>query len=113
MGYSQTLTAGNFAWCVLLPFLWSSCSSSTITDPHGHGLNGHAAHGPETSSQKTATGKNVDEKGSDLESAAEEEHAPRTWGKDTATQVVGVAILEFGVLLHRCAPLSSIIKSGT
>ncbi|KAF8551353.1 ZIP zinc/iron transport family [Imleria badia] len=57
-------------------------------DPHGHGLGSHAAHGPEGVSEDEKTT-------SDLE--ASQSH----FDDDSAlAQIIGVFILEFGVLLH-------------
>jgi zinc transporter 1/2/3 len=69
-------------------------------DSHGHGVGAHAAHGPEgivdTAPSKEKT---IEESSkSDIESAVAR---PRTWGADTTTQIIGIAILEFGVVLHR------------
>lgn len=61
-------------------------------DVHGHAHGGvHAAHGPEATisdGEKTKEG-NEDDK-SDV-----------SYDQHAAAQIIGVAILEFGVLLHR------------
>jgi zinc transporter 1/2/3 len=71
------------------------CSPSDILthihliDAHGHHGGSHAAHGPE---------------GSLVESAGEREkgNVPGQTDSDSAmARIVGVAILEFGVMLHR------------
>ncbi|KAG8220816.1 Zinc/iron permease [Butyriboletus roseoflavus] len=58
-------------------------------DPHGHGIGSHATHGPE--------GADSDEKltSSDLEGAQSGD-----FDDSAMAQVIGVFILEFGVLLH-------------
>lgn len=60
-------------------------------DPHGHSVGAHAAHGPESRSPDSTD----EEKPIDLE----EYH----WSRDDTgmTQAIGLAILEFGVVLHR------------
>ncbi|KAN0088666.1 Zinc/iron permease [Tylopilus felleus] len=56
-------------------------------DPHGHGIGSHAAHGPE--------GADADEKtASDLEASQ-----PENVDDSAMAQVIGIFILEFGVLL--------------
>lgn len=61
----------------------------TLTDAHGHGIGSHAAHGPEGASE--------DEKSmSDLEASQ-----PGHFDDSAMAQIIGVFILEFGVLLHR------------
>lgn len=59
-------------------------------DPHGHGIGSHAAHGPE--------GADLDDKltSSDVE-GAQSGH----FDDSAMAQIIGVFILEFGVLLHR------------
>ncbi|KZV66306.1 ZIP-like iron-zinc transporter [Peniophora sp. CONT] len=57
-------------------------------DVHGHGLGGHSAHGPEAAGQSRDASPG-------LEDIQEDEHA-----HDVAAQVIGIGILEFGVILH-------------
>jgi zinc transporter 1/2/3 len=93
-------------------------------DPHGHGVAGgsHAAHGPE---HYTGTGTQSAQPSEDLESASGGSHSSTTEKDlekqaapsphddhhhhhhsssnvldDPIPQIIGVAILEFGVLLH-------------
>lgn len=80
-----------------------------LTDPHGHAAGGsHAAHGPEmnknTTTPASGTEDTVDqEKLRDEESASVVLHNDSGFVVDSpATQILGVAILEFGVVLHRC-----------
>ncbi|KAJ2930959.1 hypothetical protein H1R20_g6104, partial [Candolleomyces eurysporus] len=86
----------------LIAFRWGTAKLASIGkthDSHGHGIGAHAAHGPEgivdTAPSKE---KSVEESSrSDLESAV---NPHRTWSTDTTTQIIGIAILEFGVVLH-------------
>ncbi|KAF9037712.1 ZIP-like iron-zinc transporter [Panaeolus papilionaceus] len=65
-------------------------------DAHGHGPGSHAAHGPEGSFEDKATKPTANS--SDVEVA---QPAPVHPFQDSAsTQIIGVAILEFGVVLH-------------
>lgn len=66
------------------------------TDTHGHGLGAHAAHGPE--GVMTGGDSNSEKIKEDLESAHDHEHPDLA----ATGQIIGVFILEFGVLLHRC-----------
>jgi len=59
-------------------------------DPHGHGIGSHAAHGPE----ETFEDKNS---ASDLEAS---QITAVHFDDSAMAQVIGVFILEFGVLLH-------------
>jgi solute carrier family 39 (zinc transporter), member 1/2/3 len=65
-------------------------------DTHGHRVGSHAAHGPEGDDQRS--GDNNFEKG-DLESLPQNLNA--TIDDSAAAQIIGVFILEFGVVLHR------------
>lgn len=71
-------------------------SSYSKTDAHGHGLGAHAAHGPEGGIPDGDSSSEKIEK--DLESAHDHKHLDH----GAAGQIIGVFILEFGVLLHRC-----------
>lgn len=62
------------------------------TDVHGHAHGGvHAAHGPESN-----IGENLKE-----DTIHEDAKSTASNDENAAAQVIGVAILEFGVLLHR------------
>ncbi|PPQ62896.1 hypothetical protein CVT24_006294 [Panaeolus cyanescens] len=63
-------------------------------DAHGHGPGSHAAHGPEGSFDDKS--KN-DTNSSDVEVARTPTHP---FQDSMTTQIIGVAILEFGVVLH-------------
>ena len=59
-------------------------------DPHGHEVGSHVAHGPEGDIERDAKGSGVSVKTDAAAAAA-----------DAAGQIIGVFILEFGVVLHR------------
>jgi len=82
-------------------------------DPHGHGIVGgsHAAHGPEQYSHhlpvvESQSIQSIGDTGNDLGKQAEargvhhHHHATTNVLDDPIPQIIGVAILEFGVLLH-------------
>ncbi|KAF5374376.1 hypothetical protein D9758_004544 [Tetrapyrgos nigripes] len=79
-----------------MTFRWGTSKLSragTQYDAHGHAqaISSHASHGPEGA--VTETRKTVD--------WDEESHRPPTRALDLAwAQVIGVAVLEFGVILH-------------
>ena len=79
-------------------------------DPHGHHVGSYAAHGPEADSEQDPTSGNS----SDLEKVTKvsdvghaHHHVDTRKEKsfqndvDAMAQLIGVAILEFGVVLHR------------
>lgn len=67
-----------------------------ISDPHGHNIGSHGAHGPEGEPAEPAEKK-------DIASAGDNESMNSVGPMDdnALAQIVGVAILEFGVALHR------------
>lgn len=65
-------------------------------DAHGHSLGSHAAHGPEANFDPTLSSQK--ESSSDIEAPKHEDHG---FEDSMSTQIIGVAILEFGVVLHR------------
>lgn len=72
------------------------------SDPHGHDTGSHAAHGPEGNDQRGAqiTDGEISfekQKMDDVESL----HQHRGMEDSAAAQIIGVFILEFGVILHR------------
>lgn len=105
----------------LIAFRWGTAKLASIGvshDPHGHGVGSHAAHGPESETQRPD--RMVLNDGNDVMNILSEkdglsEKSPRENDAELAvltnqpisvidsplTQVIGVAILEFGVLLHR------------
>ena len=62
---------------------------------HGHGIGAHSSHGPEETTHQTES--------SDVESNGKE--AAFTFDESVLAQMVGVGILEFGVILHRCVKI--------
>ena len=86
----------------LIAFRWGTAKLASIgmshdAHGHGHGVGALAAHGPEG-----AEGEATSEKSSkrDIETSMFEEK-PGSVVDSALTQIIGVAILEFGVLLHR------------
>ncbi|KAG0699903.1 ZIP-like iron-zinc transporter [Suillus ampliporus] len=85
----------------LVAFRWGTSKLAALGvthDAHGHGLGAHAAHGPEAGSfpRGLDSDSNSEKINEDLESA--HEHKRPDFG--AAGQIIGVFILEFGVLLH-------------
>ncbi|KDR76838.1 hypothetical protein GALMADRAFT_225700 [Galerina marginata CBS 339.88] len=79
----------------LIAFRWGTAKLKALGvgyDSHGHGSS-HAAHGPEGKDN----GETKETTSQDIESATEEEEQSAA---DAIAQMLGVAILEFGVLLH-------------
>ncbi|KAG6845512.1 hypothetical protein H0H87_008409 [Tephrocybe sp. NHM501043] len=112
MGDIQAQEARPNAWFVpLLLGLGTAPNGFTpFADAHGHNLgSSHAAHGPEPDRLASVTGS-IDEKESsssstDIESHGQhDDHAhaahANTVADSPAAQIIGVAILEFGVALH-------------
>lgn len=81
----------------LVAFRWGTAKLAALGmrhDTHGHGLGAHAAHGPE--GVITGGDSNSEKIKEDLESAHDHEHPDLA----ATGQIIGVFILEFGVLLH-------------
>jgi zinc transporter 1/2/3 len=82
------------------------CTHCLSSDPHGHGMAGLASHGPEShgngyeTSDHPASGVLDLEKERRVEGGATHGEQPDV-GTSPLAQLVGIAILEFGVLLHR------------
>ena len=126
----------------LVAFRWGTTKLAQLGiahDPHGHGVGGHAAHGPEPERTRTEAASSMSsvaseqavtvvEKEHDIEAALEtakdaplhrdsHRHAhghghPHSHGvveESTATQIVGIAILEFGVILHRSVRFTTLM----
>ncbi|KAG5647836.1 hypothetical protein DXG03_007760 [Asterophora parasitica] len=100
----------------LIAFRWGTSKLKKIGvqhDPHGHNLGGHAAHGPE-SAFDTSTGavaaagvsipRLTDDKSQTSASSHDLEEAKHNLDNtvlaNPLAQVIGIAILEFGVALH-------------
>lgn len=72
-----------------------------LLDAHGHQAGGHAAHGPEGNLAYQIEG-NVDESKLKVSDSKLDIEDQQHRVLDSAlTQIIGVAILEFGVTLHR------------
>jgi len=76
------------------------------TDAHGHNLGSHAAHGPESTFDQSVIQEAKEETSSaasDVEVAKDHHHHTHPHGipDSLITQIIGVGILEFGVVLHR------------
>lgn len=102
MGYIQTHEARSITRWVLVHIIGEpSHILIRKKDAHGHNLGSHAAHGPETDHGKS--GQIDSQKSVDIEQAVPEpKHAHGHGFEDTiSTQIIGVGILEFGVVLHR------------
>ncbi|KAF5383718.1 hypothetical protein D9615_003583 [Tricholomella constricta] len=94
----------------LIAFRWGTAKLKKLGvhhDNHGHNLGSHAAHGPESvyNNQSTAAisvPRPVDEKSTSSMSDLEEgkhSHSDTVISSPIA-QIIGIAILEFGVALH-------------
>jgi zinc transporter 1/2/3 len=80
----------------LVAFRWGTAKLAALGvrhDAHGHGLGAHAAHGPEGGMMNNDS--NSEKINEDLESAQDSKV-----DLGAAGQIIGVFILEFGVLLH-------------
>ncbi|KAG6909352.1 hypothetical protein DXG01_000952 [Tephrocybe rancida] len=80
----------------LIAFRWGTAKLKRLGlkhDAHGHGVGSHVAHGPESTAQVEGKAEN-----SDVESQHSEQVGPMS--ENAMAQVIGVAILEFGVALH-------------
>ncbi|KAF8813469.1 ZIP zinc/iron transport family [Phlegmacium glaucopus] len=80
----------------LVAFRWGNAKLAEIGrthDAHGHGLGSHPALGPEAIHQTSEPTANNETSSSDLEKGF-------NFDDNALAQIVGVAILEFGVVLH-------------
>lgn len=96
MGFGETGKDWQEIWYEMI--LASFTHIQGHLDTHGHQAGAaHAAHGPEVAAQLPVD-KVMTESHSDVEVA----HSTSTLiDHELTTQVIGVAILEFGVVLHR------------
>ncbi|KAH6916036.1 zinc-regulated transporter 2 [Coprinopsis sp. MPI-PUGE-AT-0042] len=92
--------------CEIVAFRWGNAKLAAIGkahDAHGHGqeITAHTAHGPETPAQpaQEKAMKQTESSLSDVETADSHHHEFKPDATTTA-QIVGVAILEFGVVMH-------------
>ena len=106
MGYSQV--EGNQRWTWLTPrlFIFLPLLTHHSADSHGHGLGSHAAHGPEGDIQNVRMQQKNRETIPEKKEMSDEEsgdHQPGNISVDDAAvaHIIGVGILEFGVVLHR------------
>ncbi|KAH9479523.1 Zinc-regulated transporter 2 [Psilocybe cubensis] len=77
-------------------FLWLTEGK----DAHGHSLGSHAAHGPEgTFKSSEAPPLKSESSSSDIESVKGNDHG-HGFQDTLSTHIIGVGILEFGVILH-------------
>ncbi|KAJ6494028.1 ZIP-like iron-zinc transporter [Mycena vitilis] len=83
----------------LVAFRWGTSKLEKLGlrhDPHGHHAGSHAAHGPEGTQTPPKTNSDVE-----AQENGHHDHAEPTHMDDSASaQIIGIAILEFGVLLH-------------
>ncbi|KAH7907011.1 Zinc/iron permease [Hygrophoropsis aurantiaca] len=108
----------------LIAFRWGTSRLAALGikhDAHGHGLGAHAAHGPEggnvlDNNDTLGANDTASEKTADVEAALNPSHDhshahghnhnhhhhphPQTDDTAAAAQIIGVFILEFGVILH-------------
>ncbi|EIN09623.1 ZIP-like iron-zinc transporter [Punctularia strigosozonata HHB-11173 SS5] len=90
----------------LIAFRWGTAKLARLGirhDPHGHGIGGHAAHGPEGNVEGLeGSAEGSAEKGALKadDSFGTETHVHEISTDSALAQVIGIAILEFGVLLH-------------
>ncbi|KAF9531709.1 ZIP-like iron-zinc transporter [Crepidotus variabilis] len=85
----------------LVAFRWGTQKLANIGkthDAHGHDLGSHAAHGPEGVSESKTVEASKSEASSDIEAASPKHN--HVFDHNVLTQVIGVGILEFGVVLH-------------
>jgi zinc transporter 1/2/3 len=92
----------------LIAFRWGTARLSKLGhrhDAHGHGVGGHSAHGPEAVPSAIVSKPYPDPEASIEGSTHSAEtdhhhHHDRDHPGSALAQIVGIAILEFGVLLH-------------
>ncbi|RDB23651.1 Zinc-regulated transporter 1 [Hypsizygus marmoreus] len=85
----------------LIAFRWGTARLLRLGlhhDAHGHNLGSHAAHGPEANYNVQPQTDPKPEHDSDIESAGHAAH--NTILDNAVAQIIGIAILEFGVALH-------------
>ncbi|KIK78402.1 hypothetical protein PAXRUDRAFT_36647 [Paxillus rubicundulus Ve08.2h10] len=86
----------------LVAFRWGTAKLAALGiehDAHGHGVGSHAAHGPEgVSAQVTSVDNNSAHEKYAPDIEASHQHAD--YDSSALAQIIGIFILEFGVLLH-------------
>jgi len=100
MGECEAGRSWKRAWCVSSGDHEFTLIETSIPDAHGHAFGSHAAHGPEGEFPQDRPVKPIDTT-SDEESNTDRTLHRHTFTDSVTTQVIGVAILEFGVVLHR------------
>jgi solute carrier family 39 (zinc transporter), member 1/2/3 len=93
----------------LVAFRWGSSKLAKLGithDPHGHNTGSHAAHGPETNGsrgpdeEQAITDAPLEKLDSSSDEHSHDKQPDNVLDKPSA-QVLGIFILEFGVVLHR------------
>ncbi|TFK39931.1 ZIP-like iron-zinc transporter [Crucibulum laeve] len=88
----------------LVAFRWGTAKLAKLGkqhDAHGHHMGSHAAHGPEGNLVESTKTELSSSPSSDIESVKiPHQHGLVGFDDSAITQVVGIAILEFGVALH-------------
>ena len=104
MGECKASRSWKRAWCVSSGNHELILIETSIPDAHGHAFGSHAAHGPEGEFPQDRPVKPIDTT-SDEESNTDRTLHRHHFTESVTTQVIGVAILEFGVVLHRWVAL--------
>ncbi|KAE9392950.1 ZIP-like iron-zinc transporter [Gymnopus androsaceus JB14] len=88
----------------LVAFRWGTSILAKIGmhhDAHGHDVGSHAAHGPEGDMIDSTAARDLEASTADTVNSESEKHSHKHQVLDAAaSQIIGVAILEFGVVLH-------------
>lgn len=84
-------------------------SHSDMTDAHGHQVGSMNAHGPEGYDQKQVSPDASHAK--DAGDAESQEHQ-KDLNDEAAGRIIGIAILEFGVILHRYSEVCRMHSGG-
>lgn len=85
----------------IVAFRWGTSKLKEVGkshDAHGHNLGSHAAHGPESKVEQASTLQK--EVSIEKVESGQDHHHEHSLGNSATTQLIGVAILEFGVVLH-------------
>lgn len=86
-----------FPHCLLETNNWNN------SDAHGHGIGSHISHGPEGLPQTVEKEPSASDIENNNSSSEGEGSKGFHFDDSVLAQVIGVAILEFGVILHRSA----------
>ncbi|TFK26229.1 ZIP zinc/iron transport family [Coprinopsis marcescibilis] len=84
----------------LIAFRWGTAKLASLGkthDAHGHGIGAHSSHGPEGGLVQPPKDMEKGDKSDDGSSA---QSVPFRMNENTLGQIIGIAILEFGVVLH-------------